>query len=132
MKIENNKILFSGELNRFTADKILAKFKKEKKANINELDLKDVELIDSAGVALLDEIMHLLESNNPKIINASNIIQEAITTFTSLDLTENNPPKPDNFMLSKILLLEQSICCLIFPTGHLLDYSIKRGSVKVQ
>lgn len=100
MKIENNKILFSGELNRFTADKILAKFKKEKKANINELDLKDVELIDSAGVALLDEIMHLLESNNPKIINASNIIQEAITTFTSLDLTENNPPKPDNFFIT--------------------------------
>jgi phospholipid/cholesterol/gamma-HCH transport system permease protein len=86
-----NVIYFSGEL--MTA--AISDFRNELNTMVKEteafdLDLSGLQEIDSAGVAFLDEIIADLSTaqHEIKLINVPGDIQQAIQSFTTLDLPE--------------------------------------------
>jgi len=95
MHISGNTLILPTELIRFGVKDLLVKFTELNKSEITSLDLSQVKIIDSAGVAFLDEIRQQIDINM-KLQNGSPDISEAIETFSILKLPEINPTKPDN------------------------------------
>jgi len=103
ISIRENTIYLSGELEVHSIRPILEQIKKTMASDQLQqvvFDLSDLTKIDSAGVALLDEIA--ASYGNPErpvlIINTPPHIQEAITSFTTADLPEEKPKiKPSFF-----------------------------------
>ena len=81
MRIEKNIIFFEGELDKFTVPTIATRLQKQNISNVTAIDLKGLNRIDSAGVALLNHIQAEV-TGEITITGMSNEIRKAFDTFT--------------------------------------------------
>lgn len=99
MKITDNTLFLDGKLDRFLVKSLLLEFQALSRQKFIKIDLSNVESIDSAGVAFLDEIRITANSEQIVLINGRVEIMDAIETFTSLDLPVMVQAKPENFFV---------------------------------
>ncbi|HMA62106.1 MAG TPA: MlaE family lipid ABC transporter permease subunit [bacterium] len=97
MKIINNTIYLSGKLTKETVSSIYDRYRQSSEKNaIDNIDLKEVTKIDSAGVAFLDIIKN--ESKlTPELQNASPEIKETINTFSIQKAEKSSKKERTNF-----------------------------------
>ena len=100
MKYENKILFLERELTKFTVPDLLHELSYYKGKEISTIDLSEVSSIDSAGTAFLDELVLNLQEFNPRIVNKNKIVENAISTFTSLSLKKSISPQKDNFFIS--------------------------------
>lgn len=92
-KLENNILHLEGELTSKTIPTVMLKLNSLLKKSPTGIDLSAVTKMDSAGVAMLDEIIIRQKAKGSIPINgASKDIQAVMDTFTSIDM----PPSPKN------------------------------------
>ncbi len=96
MKYENKTLFLENDLNKKTVPSLIKEFSRIEISGIEAIDLSDVISIDSAGVAFLNDLKIKLKDLSPKIINVSENIQAAISTFTLADEKFPEKEKPDN------------------------------------
>jgi len=96
-----NKTLFieQNRLTKFNVPQLWQELNTLPLQEIFQINLSKVKIIDSAGVAFLDEVMKKFELFSPQIIGASTEIQKAIQIFSSLNLQMSKPPLPENFFV---------------------------------
>jgi phospholipid/cholesterol/gamma-HCH transport system permease protein len=100
LRRENDRLILTGPLTKETAPALFSAFKTDTApVSITSVDAAAIERIDSAGVALLDEILARIQAagGSAEIINASPTAKAAIATFSSLSLKTEPPPKPAGF-----------------------------------
>lgn len=91
LKLSNDVLTFTGELNKLTvpdASKELSKLFKQ--GTLGKIDLGELTMIDSAGVAFLDEVHQNLAGDPQKYIldRVPPRIQAVIDTYSTLNLPE--------------------------------------------
>jgi len=100
MKYENHTLYLERELTKFTVPDLLHELSQYKGKKISTIDLSGVNSIDSAGVAFLDELVLNLQEFKPQLKNMNEIVESAVSTFTSLSLKKTIPGRKDNFFVS--------------------------------
>ncbi len=83
MQLLEKKLFLKGRLDKFTVPEKLKAFQKLPRKEIHYIDLSQIEMIDSAGVAFLESIRDALSEHDPRIINARADIKKTIKIFTS-------------------------------------------------
>ncbi|HOQ80238.1 MAG TPA: hypothetical protein PLH63_04180, partial [Candidatus Cloacimonadota bacterium] len=92
-KIEDKALFLIGSLNKETIPEIYEKISKEKSlSEIDKISLEGLEQIDSAGVALLDELI-IASGKDLPLIGMSQIIKDTVTVFESRSLPESSKPR---------------------------------------
>ncbi len=81
MKLENDTLYFAGELDKFSVPGYASKLQKLDPNSIRTVDLRGLQSIDSAGVALLNRIRDNQSGWGIEIIGMSGDIQKAFDTF---------------------------------------------------
>ena len=99
MKYENQILFLDGELTKFTVPDLLHELSQYEGKKISTIDLSEVSSIDSAGVAFLDELVLNLHKFKPQLANMNEIVESAVSTFTSLSLKKPVPGRKDNFFI---------------------------------
>ncbi|MBC8416395.1 MAG: MlaE family lipid ABC transporter permease subunit [Candidatus Cloacimonetes bacterium] len=99
MKYENQTLFLDGKLTKFTVPDLLHELSQYKGKKISTIDLSEVSSIDSAGVAFLDELVLNLHKFKPQLANMNEIVESAVSTFTSLSLKKPVPGRKDNFFI---------------------------------
>jgi len=99
MKLENKTLFLVNDLNKNTVPSLLREFSQYETTDIELIDLSNVLSIDSAGVAFLDELSLKLKDHSPKIINVSENIQAAISTFSLSEEKFPEKEKSDNIFV---------------------------------
>lgn len=96
-----NKTLFINreELTKFTVPELWKELNDLPIESISKIDLSEIKVIDSAGVAFLDEILTKFKQFSPQIVNASDEISKSIKTFSSINLEIAKPPIPENLFI---------------------------------
>ncbi len=100
MKYENQILFLDGKLTKFTVPDLLHELSLYKGKKISTIDLSGVSSIDSAGTAFLDELILNLQEFKPQLVNMNEIVESAVSTFTSLSLKKPVSDKKDNFFIS--------------------------------
>ncbi len=93
-------IQIDGYLNKVVVPEFFTQFSVMKDiASIESIDIHNVTMIDSSGVAFLDEIIQRVEKlgNAPALIGASTDVRKSIDTFTSLSLRQVEKTAPAGF-----------------------------------
>ena len=96
MKYENQTLFLERELTKFTVPDLLHELSQYKGKKISTIDLLKVSSIDSAGVAFLDELVFNLQEFKPQLVNMNDIVESAVSTFSSLSLKKFVLGKKDN------------------------------------
>ncbi len=99
MKYENQILFLDGKLTKFTVPGLLHELSQYKGNKIRTIDLSGVSSIDSAGIAFLDELVLNLQEFKPQLVNMTEIVESAVSTFTSLSLKKSVPGRKDNFFI---------------------------------
>jgi phospholipid/cholesterol/gamma-HCH transport system permease protein len=128
---DNGVLYIDGPLDKFTAPglfPVLAGITNWK--DIHAIDLHGIVHVDSAGVALLDEIRARITQAGgaSELANTSPEILEAIETFTSLGLSAEAPPRPAGFFEnagSRAIAAWDSFVSGLFLTSDILYWSIR-------
>ena len=100
MKYENQTLFLERELTKFTVPNLLYELSQYKGKKISTIDLAGVSSIDSAGTAFLDELVLNLQEFKPQLANMNEIVEIAVSTFTSLSLKKPVLSRKDNFFVS--------------------------------
>lgn len=132
ISIHANTIYLSGELDIHSAGALLEEVKKKITA-LREpqiiFDLAEVTKIDSAGVALLDELKARYGAlqQSVHIINASPNIQESIASFSTEDFPAEKPASEESFLESTgehVYQALNSLKYLLFLVADIFYWSI--------
>ena len=99
MKYENQTLFLERELTKFTVPNLLYELSQYKGKKISTIDLAGVSSIDSAGTAFLDELVLNLQEFKPQLANMNEIVEIAVSTFTSLSLKKPVLSRKDNFFV---------------------------------
>ncbi|HOD55518.1 MAG TPA: hypothetical protein PKJ08_13400, partial [Candidatus Cloacimonadota bacterium] len=92
-QIQDKVLLIEGQLNKVSVAKLYSQILKDKHfKEIDYISLKKLEEIDSAGVAMLDELILKLPHPVP-VRDMSEIVKDTISVFESRSLPENPKPK---------------------------------------
>lgn len=106
--ISENKLILSGDFTKETVSPLFPEIKKESLSGIDCLDFGSAEIIDSAGVALLDYILHDLCKNSTFIIEG--IDDKKIKTINTFSrYYELDQTKKDRLLKSKEVMTEVSV-----------------------
>ncbi|HPR18301.1 MAG TPA: MlaE family lipid ABC transporter permease subunit [Candidatus Cloacimonadota bacterium] len=95
----NNILIITGRIDKFTVPKLLPVYRSYKLAELEKIDLQNVQHIDSAGVAFLDQIRQDFLTRQVEIINADSNTAGTINTFSSLAITRVAVPPKDNIFV---------------------------------
>lgn len=99
MRFEANTLYLSGELTRHTVSDLLTQLERIKPERLGAIDLAEVEFIDSAGVAFLDELHWRFRTDAPRLVNIGEDISDAIDTFSDKSEPISGYPHQENFIL---------------------------------
>ncbi len=89
LKLSNKVLILEGELDKLTVPDALKKLKNlVKEDQITMIDLGGIKMIDSAGVAFLDEMREILSEKSEILMfkGADPEVQAVIDTFTTINL----------------------------------------------
>ncbi len=93
---DGNRLKLEGDLDKIAVPGIFAQFSSLKDiASVESIELSGVTMIDSAGVALLDEMQKRI--GQPQVTGTTPSVQRSIDTFTSLALEPQIAVKPPGF-----------------------------------
>jgi len=95
MKYKNNTLFLQGKVDKFTVKSLLQEFSFYKEKPIKLIDLSDVETLDSAGVAFLDQIKQILQNHNPVLTNAKPELKQTMNIFS----TSRIEPQPSRIRI---------------------------------
>lgn len=87
MEYKLQKLLFDGELTKHTVPSLLNEFSQHKEQTITSFDLQKVSKIDSAGVALIDELLEQLDLEPKESLSMNDQVESAYNTFSSAKLS---------------------------------------------
>ncbi|HPY96405.1 MAG TPA: MlaE family lipid ABC transporter permease subunit [Candidatus Cloacimonadota bacterium] len=92
-KIEDKALFLIGSLNKDTIPEIYENISKEKNlSEIDKISLEGLEQIDSAGVALLDELI-IASGKDLPLTGMSQMIKDTVSVFESRSLPESSKPR---------------------------------------
>ncbi|MBD3289272.1 MlaE family lipid ABC transporter permease subunit [candidate division KSB1 bacterium] len=125
-------IYFSGELTARTIEDFSSELKPilKEKANASlRLDLTEIEDIDSAGVAFLDEVIvdNSTDDRSIRLINVPDDIQDSIDSFTTIDLPEEAPEARRGFyeyLDDKLRIYRKNFISLLFLVADVFYWSV--------
>ncbi|MBN1326729.1 MAG: ABC transporter permease [Candidatus Cloacimonetes bacterium] len=126
MILKDKNLIFSGALNKFTVPDLLRKCKLLAEKEIKSIDLKDVETVDGAGVAFLDEISGYFPEK-PRIINANTEVKRTIKIFSSVGLQPVPVIEKDNFTVrlgESVLSWKDSVVVSFTLAADIIYWSI--------
>ena len=100
MERRDDALVLSGMLNKQTVPELWSALQKQKDiAGLHAIDLRDVESLDSAGVAFLDEALALL-GEGATLRNTPTQLADTLKIFGSGELKPEVPPTPAGFFES--------------------------------
>jgi phospholipid/cholesterol/gamma-HCH transport system permease protein len=99
LEFQNSILTFSGEINKFNVPDLNSAYQKAKILKLESIDLQNVEQIDSAGVAFLDQLLLEFSDFKPELINARGSVLKTINTFSSLHIPIPARKKTDNILV---------------------------------
>ena len=97
LELHSDVLTLSGELNNQTVpDAVKELSSLRKQGTISTIDLSEITMIDSAGVAFLDEVHHqLLEDPKARLFDkVPSQVQAMIDTYSTLELAKEEKPRP--------------------------------------
>lgn len=127
MNLKDKTLILSGELTRFSVPQLFKELKKLPKSEIREIDLDNVNKIDSAGVAFLDELMQSSKTLSPEITRANESVLKAINTFSSLKIPNSSPRQEPGFferMGTALINFKTETVQGLFLTSDIIFWSV--------
>ncbi|MCK4311250.1 MAG: MlaE family lipid ABC transporter permease subunit [Candidatus Cloacimonetes bacterium] len=99
MEYRDQTLFLEGELTKFTVSPLLKEFSNFRERKITSIDLAGVTSIDSAGTAFIDELRQILKEFTPNLVNLNNTVENAIKTFSSMELEKIAPKGKENIFI---------------------------------
>jgi len=97
MEYKQKTLTFKGELTKKTIPTLLVEFEKLKDQEIVSFDLKNIENVDSAGIAFIDELLDQLKLDPERSLYMNDQVRTAYNTFSSGKLEVSAEKVKDDF-----------------------------------